>query len=124
MDKTTLSERGDMVFSRAISAAIRAEALEHGEFNCERCGLAPGETDWTTGRKARLHIGLFVGKGSNGEEELSKLRATCSICVQGAKNITSVKPTAIWLLSQVRRAGHDEQLAVLKWLLKKFNREA
>jgi len=37
------------------------------------------------------------------------------------KNITSEKPTAIWLLGQVRRAGQDEQKVVFDWLLKKFN---
>jgi hypothetical protein len=30
------------------------------------------------------------------------------------------KPTAIWLLSQVRRAGQDEQKKVLEWLRSKF----
>ncbi|MGI6496568.1 MAG: HNH endonuclease [Kiritimatiellia bacterium] len=55
-----------------------------------------------------------------GKDELSNLRTLCSTCNQGAKNITTEKPGAIWLLSQVRRAGRDEQKAVYEWLKTKF----
>ncbi len=33
------------------------------------------------------------------------------------------KPSKIWLLSQVRRAGHDDQKAVCEWLDRKFNKK-
>jgi 5-methylcytosine-specific restriction endonuclease McrA len=68
----------------------------------------------------RLHIGHIKDKSLGGLDELSNLRALCSTCNQGAKNITSEKPTGIWLLSQIIRAGQDEQKAVLDWLRKKF----
>jgi 5-methylcytosine-specific restriction endonuclease McrA len=84
------------------------------------CGLTPGEIDPATGRKVRLHIGHIKDKSLGGKEELMNLRALCSTCNQGAKNITAEKPTGLWLLSQIRRAGQDEQLAALKWLRKKF----
>jgi 5-methylcytosine-specific restriction endonuclease McrA len=83
-------------------------------------GLTPGDIDPSTGRKVRLHIGHIKDKSLGGRDELSNLRALCSTCNQGAKNITGEKPTSIWLLSQVRRAGQDEQKSVLNWLLKKF----
>jgi hypothetical protein len=84
------------------------------------CGVVPGDIDDLTGCKVGFHIGINAGYDFDGKEELSNLRTLCSTCNQGAKNITTEKPTALWLLSQVRRAGQDEQLAVLKWLREKF----
>lgn len=113
-------ERSDVVFARSISAKVRAEVLDRNGFTCQMCGLTPGEIDPSTGRKVRLHIGHIVDKSLGGKDELSNFRTLCSTCNQGAKNITAEKPSAIWLLSQVRRAGQEEQRAVLEWLNKKF----
>jgi hypothetical protein len=110
-------------FARGISAKLRAEVLDRNGFTCQMCGLSPGDLDPTTGRKVRLHIGHIKDKNLGGKDELSNLRALCSTCNQGAKNITGEKPSVIWLLSQIRRAGQDEQRAVFKWLLKKFGDE-
>lgn len=85
------------------------------------CGIQRGEIDPYTGRKTRLHVCLIRSEGT---EELSNLRALCTTCNQGAKQITTEKPSAIWLLSQVRRAGRDEQRVVLEALMYKFGREA
>ena len=107
-------------FSRSISAKLRAEVLDRNGFTCQMCGLTPGDMDPSTGRKVRLHLGHVKDKSLGGKDELSNLRALCSTCNQGAKNITGEKPTSVWLLSQVRRAGQDEQRAVFNWLRKKF----
>ncbi len=113
-------ETPDAKFARGISSRLRASALDRNGFTCQMCGLTPGDTDPYTGRKVRLHIGHIVDKIHGGKDELSNLRTLCSTCNQGAKNVTLEKPSKIWLLSQVRRAGQDEQLAVYEWLQKKF----
>lgn len=107
-------------FSRGISKKLRAEVLDRNGFTCQMCGLTPGEIDPTTSRKVRLHIGHIKDKSLGGKDELSNLRALCSTCNQGAKNVTAEKPSGIWLLSQIRRAGQNEQRIVFDWLRKKF----
>jgi 5-methylcytosine-specific restriction endonuclease McrA len=109
-------------FERGVSAKLRSEALDRNGFACQMCGLSPGDVDPTTGRKVRLHFGHIKDKSLGGKDELSNLRVLCSTCSQGVKNITVEKPSTIWLLSQVRRAGQEEQMALLRWLSKKFNK--
>jgi 5-methylcytosine-specific restriction endonuclease McrA len=116
-------EKSAVKFTRSISAKLRAEVLDRNGFTCQMCGLCPGDIDPSTGRKVRLHIGHIKDKTLGGKDELSNLRALCSTCNQGAKNITSEKPTAIWLLGQIRRAGQDEQKAVYEWLGSKFGEQ-
>jgi 5-methylcytosine-specific restriction endonuclease McrA len=86
------------------------------------CGITPGQVDSETGRPARLHVRHIVDKTLGGKDEVSNLRALCSNCNQGAKNITAEKPTTIWLLSQIRRAGLEEQRSVFDWLQTKFGK--
>lgn len=113
--------RRDVKFSRSISAKLRAEVLDRNGFTCQMCGLTPGDVDPFTDRKVRLHIGHIVDKSLGGRDELTNLRSLCSTCNQGAKNVTGEKPSGIWLLSQVRRAGRDEQIMLFEWLKSKFS---
>lgn len=106
--------------SRRMSDKLRAEVLDRDGSTCQMCGAAAGDIDPATGRKVQLHLGHIKDKSLGGTDELSNLRALCSTCNQGAKNVTAEKPTTIWLLSQIRRAGQEEQEAVLTWLRKKF----
>lgn len=112
--------RKDVAFERAISRTLRSQVLDRNGFTCQMCGLTPGEVDPGTGRKVHMHIGHIVDKSLGGKDELSNLRALCSSCNEGAKNVTQQKPSTIWLLSQVRRAGIEEQRAVYGWLTTKF----
>jgi hypothetical protein len=116
-------EKAGVSFSRPISARLRAEVLDRNGFTCQMCGLTPGDIDPATGRMVRLHVGHIKDKSLGGRDELSNLRALCSTCNQGAKNITNEKPTWIWLLAQIRRAGQDDQRAAFDWLRKKFGTE-
>lgn len=110
-----------LIIGRGISGKLRAEVLDRNGFTCQMCGMTPGDIDPNTNRKVRLHIGHIKDKSLGGREELSNLRTLCSTCNQGAKNVTSEKPSSIWLLSQIRRAGRDEQKAVFDWLRTKFD---
>lgn len=114
------SAKGQVVFERGISAKLRAEVLDRNGFTCQMCGITPYDVDPHTGRKARLHLGHIKDRSLGGKDELSNLRTLCSTCNQGAQNITLEKPSKIWLLAQVRRAGQDEQRAVFEWLSGKF----
>lgn len=118
--KETPPKKTEISFARGISAKLRAEVLDRNGFTCQMCGLTPGDIDPSTGRKVRLHLGHIKDKNLGGRDELANLRTLCSTCNQGAKNITGEKPTSIWLLSQVRRAGQEEQRTVFEWLRKKF----
>lgn len=113
-------KKAEISIARGISTKLRAEVLDRNGFTCQMCGVTPGDIDPATGRKVRLHLGHIKDKSLGGKDELANLRTLCSTCNQGAKNITGEKPTKIWLLSQVRRAGQEEQRAVFDWLRNKF----
>jgi 5-methylcytosine-specific restriction endonuclease McrA len=110
----------DRKFERTLNQKLRSEVLDRDGFTCQMCGVAAGDLDTITGRTVRLHIGHIVDKSLGGDDTSNNLRTLCSSCNQGAKNLTHEKPSTIWLLSQVRRAGVEEQLAIFDWLTKKF----
>jgi hypothetical protein len=116
-----LSEKPLPAFERGISKELRAQVLDRNGFTCQMCGVAAGEPHpYDHGRKTRLHIGHIVDKSMGGKDELSNLRAVCSVCNEGASNLTLNRPDAIKLLAQVRRAPGKDQLDVLEWLIKKY----
>jgi hypothetical protein len=108
-------------FDRSISKETRAFVLDRNGFTCQMCGAAAGEPHpYDQGRKTRLHIGHIIDKSMGGSDEPANLRAICSICNEGASNLTLNRPQAIKLLAQVRRAPTSDQLDVLKWIVEKF----
>lgn len=108
-------------FERSISKETRAFVLDRNGFTCQQCGAVAGEDHpYDPGRKVRLQIGHIVDKSLGGSDEPANLRALCSICNEGARNLTLDRPTALKLLVQVRRAKTEDQLAVLDWLKTKF----
>lgn len=108
-------------FSRAISKEVRALVLDRNGFTCQQCGAVAGEPHpYDLTRKARLHIGHIIDKSMGGTDDSANLRALCSICNEGAKNLTLDRPTATKLLIQVRRATGVDQLELLRWLITKF----
>jgi 5-methylcytosine-specific restriction endonuclease McrA len=108
-------------FERDVSKEIRSLVLDRNGFTCQMCGAAAGEPHpFDAGRKTRLHIGHVVDKSMGGSDELSNLRAVCSVCNEGAANVTADRPTLLKLKTQVRRATAADQRALLDWLRQKF----
>lgn len=108
-------------FSRDISKETRSFVLDRNGFTCQMCGAVAGEPHpYDPGRKTRLHIGHIVDKTMGGSDDPSNLRAVCSVCNEGAANITPDRPSAEKLLVQLRRATLADQKRVLEWLKRKF----
>ena len=112
-------------FQRGISKELRSQVLDRNGFTCQMCGAVAGELHpYDSARKTRLHIGHIADKSLGGTDEITNLRAICSVCNEGAANITADRPTALKLLAQLRRSSSVEQLEVLKWLVSKFPKQA
>ncbi len=112
-------------FERGISKETRAFVLDRNGFTCQMCGAAAGEPNQNdANRKTRLHIGHIIDKSMGGTDEPGNLRAICSVCNEGASNLTLNRPQAIKLLAQIRRAPSSDQLDVLEWIIKKFPAQA
>lgn len=112
-------------FARTISKEARAFVLDRNGFTCQMCGAVAGEEHPDGGsRKTRLHIGHIIDKSLGGSDDPENLRALCSVCNEGASNLTLDRPSAVKLMVQVRRAQGADQIEVLRWLLSKFPTEA
>lgn len=109
-------------FARAISKETRAFVLDRNGFTCQMCGAVAGESHpFDPTRKTRLHIGHVIDKSMGGSDDATNLKAICSVCNEGAANITLQRPDLSKLLVQVRRATALDQRELLSWLKKKFN---
>lgn len=110
-------------FKREISKETKAWVLERNGYTCQMCGAAAGDPDPNGGnRSVRLTMGHILDKSTGGDDTPNNLRAVCTNCNEGLQNTALPKPDTVHLLSQIRRATIDSQLAVLEWLLKKFKR--
>ena len=116
-----VSDKPQPAFIREISKELRAFVLDRNGFTCQMCGAVAGETHpYDQSRKTRLHIGHIIDKSMGGKDDLANLRAICSICNEGASNLTLDRPSHEKLLIQIRRATAADQLKILKWLVRKF----
>lgn len=113
-------------FARGISKETRSLVLDRNGFTCQMCGAVAGEPHPYDqgGRKTRLHIGHIIDKSMGGMDEATNLRAICSVCNEGAQNLTLPRPDWLKLGAQIRRAPGDVQILALNWLIKKFPRQA
>ena len=110
-------------FKRGISKETRAWVLERNGHTCQICGIAACDADpFNTSRTIRLTIGHIRDKSKGGDDSISNLRAECTNCNEGLQNTAPPKPDTVHLLSQLRRATIDAQLAALNWLRKKYQK--
>ena len=111
-------------FAREISKEVRAYVLDRNGFTCQMCGAVAGEAHpFDPSRKTRLHIGHIIDKSMGGTDDPSNLRALCSVCNEGAANLTLDRPSHEKLLIQIRRATGADQLKVLEWLIQKYPKQ-
>ena len=116
-----LSSKPHPAFARDISKELRALVLDRNGFTCQMCGAVAGEVDpYDPSRRTRLHIGHIIDKTAGGTDDANNLRALCSVCNEGARNLTLDRPSSLKLLIQIRRATKADQIAVLNWLQAKF----
>lgn len=117
------SAKPQPAFARGVSKETRAFVLDRNGFTCQMCGAVAGEAHpYDTTRKTRLHIGHVIDKSLGGSDESTNLKAICSVCNEGASNVTLQRPDLAKLLVQVRRATTKDQLELLSWLKGKFER--
>jgi hypothetical protein len=115
------SAKPQPAFARGISKETRAYVLDRNGFTCQMCGAVAGEIHaFDATRKTRLHLGHVIDKSMGGVDEPHNLRAICSVCNEGASNVTMQRPELKKLLVQVRRATANDQKELLAWLNKKF----
>jgi HNH endonuclease len=116
-----LSAKPEPAFERGISKETRALVLDRNGFTCQMCGAGAGEPHpFDLSRKTRLHLGHIIDKSMGGTDDPSNLRAVCSICNEGASNITPDRPTVLKLKAQIRKARGEDQLELLKFLVEKY----
>ncbi|MBL0312163.1 MAG: HNH endonuclease [Holophagaceae bacterium] len=112
-------------FERNISKELRAIVLDRNGFTCQMCGATAGEPHpYDSTRKTRLHIGHIKDKSMGGTDDASNLRAVCSVCNEGASNITTERPIYAKLKAQVSRAANDVQVELMNALIRKFPHQA
>lgn len=111
-------------FAGTISKETRALILDRNGYTCQMCGAAAGEPHpHEPNRNTRLHIAHIIDKTAGGTDDPSNLFAVCSVCNEGASNITLNRPNIIKLLSQIRRSPKDDQIEILRWLVNKYKSE-
>lgn len=109
-----------LTFDYRLPAQVRREMVSDEGFHCQMCGVSVGEMDENTGGAAEFRADWVPDNGLSFGSKFRELRVLCSTCYRGARRITARRPTAIWLLSQIRRAGIHEQRSAYEWLHRKF----
>ena len=111
-------------FPSSIPEDLRLRALSEGIY-CSMCGAEMGDEDpYAADNLLRFSVSYVLEIQGNDACPLSNLRALCSVCNEGAQNMSPKRPDWVDLLVQIRRAPALAQVEALKWLIKKFPSQA
>ena len=112
-------EPGEYKFGPRMSQTQRARILHRNGHTCQSCGAGIGDHD-DQGRPIRLHVDHHEAYSHGGRRSDENLRALCSACNQGRKNLTPSPPSWVVLLTHIRQASVGDQRKALEWLKLKF----
>lgn len=120
MKRSGNSQGCQFTFGAGVPEAIKRELPSDDEVTCQMCGACPGDTDGYTGKHVRFCVDWVPNNGLSSRGHSPEVRVICSTCASGRRDLPAERPSAIQLLSQIRRAGNQEQQTVYEWLHKKF----
>lgn len=104
-----------------ISSKTRAFVLQRDRSTCQMCGAVSGEPHQEgIEQKTRIRVGRILAQSLGGDNDPSNLRAVCSICEEGLRNLALQRPSLRDLLVQLRRSTRGGQIEVLRWLINKY----
>ncbi len=104
----------------AVSEEVCERILRRDRLTCQVCGAVTGDPDpFRPDKAVRLTVGYITERSTN-RDAAENLRAECTNCNDGLRNVPFPRLSRIELLKQIRRAAIDDQQAALEWLQRKF----
>jgi hypothetical protein len=105
----------------AISKTLRYQVFDRDDSTCQKCGYMTGQMH-EDGKPVRLHVAHVSDESHGGETELGNLTTHCSICNEGASNVSA--PPYNWsrLMAVLRKAKPKDQEAAYEWLKNKLKK--
>jgi 5-methylcytosine-specific restriction endonuclease McrA len=100
---------------------VKLFVLQRDHATCQVCGAVSGEPRQDDIRgDTRIQVGRILAQALGGGNDPNNLRAICSVCNDGLRNLILDRPSLRELLVQIRRATTGAQLEVLSWLITKY----
>lgn len=117
----TKSDRQTLSFSNGVPNRLKHHIAKRTDVACKSCGRSQGDRDPTTsGRRLRLFVSPLVDADKWVGAPSRNIEAICTACREGLEQLAIDRPTARKLKMEVRRAGGDDQVEVLRWLVQKY----
>jgi hypothetical protein len=99
------------------SSVIKQKILRRDRLTCQACGAIGGDqSDLFPFAEVSLTVGYRSEPSRASRTRLSDLRAECSDCNEGLRQLPFPKVNRLELLDQIQRATTDDQRAILNLL--------